>query len=299
MNIIALLNPFEAVTSGDTMIVQFPSDHNQYTIDGKLMRSTYNRQIAMDVNSEICRYTPPKKTLAKVIAADGVEYTAEERSAELSRFLGEDGEAGYPSLEVEFEHRKLLQNINDGEMIYDVTDAETTPVEVTVVGEYVDTGSKFITTPLIFGKGRFYTSANSFYKVNVAGVIGDTIKTFAEENNLKFENSTHSGFRYAKVDGSYVIPKEWELDSQKGERVLPTLEAAKQFEGEVRQVISRHLRAKFNIGRASGILISELYSELVSISNLLDKLDVKQKSVQTKHTVREKLVKLRNRLGNE
>ena len=67
MSIIALLNPFEAIVSGETMVVQFPSDYGTYRIDGKEFPSLYNKQLVMSRESTIEKVKKHPKTLVKVV----------------------------------------------------------------------------------------------------------------------------------------------------------------------------------------------------------------------------------------
>ena len=298
MSIIALLNPFEAIVSGETMVVQFPSDYGTYRIDGKEFPSLYNKQLVMSRESTIEKVKKHPKTLVKVVRTDGVEYSQEEFNSIMNKYVDEDGERYYPSLEEEFEHRKLLESFKDCERVYEQSSDEVTTIEVTVVGEYTDTGSKFIETPLVYGKGRWFTGSNSFYRVNVSGVIGDTIKKFADDNEYKFENSTHSGFRYAKVDGKYVIPKEFELLSDAGLKVFPTLDQASQCEAETRSKMLNHLRGTFNKSEVGVVTVKQIYSELNSLQNSLDNLEVKQKSFNSLNSLRGKVRALKETLGN-
>jgi hypothetical protein len=281
---IALLRDFEAVKSGEVLIVQLPSNWQQYAISGKVLGSRSGHQITIHQDEVLQKYTPPVKTFVKVVFEDKSELSVEEYRAIQNKYIDEDGDTTYPSLEAEFEHRKQLLELDKSIKVYDETIEQFTPIELTIIGEMNDTGSKYITTPLVYGKARFSQYTEGFYNLNVLSLLADALKDFAEESNLQLTNSSHSGYRFAKLDDTYVSNKTWDdMLEGKSNRTFKTLEEAKSAENIIRNDFLNYLRAKFNKNTLDAASVAQVYTRLESIKNSVRDLDVKQKSYHSKN----------------
>jgi hypothetical protein len=295
MQLIAMLNYFEAVTSGDVMIIQLPANR-VWDIDGKRVASPYGKgtQVSVAKDAVISTVTSAQRVLKHYVNGDS------EISSELMNEYRADFDYGdnYPDLETEFQHRKLLADLGKYTPVYEKTPEVLIPIEYRVIGEFTDTGSDYIETALTYGKGRFYNNEMSFFKLNVTGLLGNELQRFAKEKGLTFSNSTHSGYRYAQINGLYVSEKAWETRLQEGStQYHPTLTSAKKAEqtlvGELRQM----LNAKFNYSKLDGLLINEIYGDLQRIKGYVQELEVKVKSDNTKRLAIRAIDELQIKLG--
>jgi len=295
MQVITMLNDYEAVVSGDVMIIQLPISR-KWDIDGKRIETSYMKcqQFSVAKDAIISLVTPPQRTL-KYYTKDGIDIPSERMSAYRAEY---DYGDNYPSLEVEFEHRKLLAELDKFTAVYEESPEILTPIEYKIIGEFTDTGSDFIETPLTYGKGRFYNNETSFFKLNVTGLLGNELQKFAKERGLSFDNSNHSGYRYAKIDGVYVSEKAWENRLQEGSaQYYPTLSSAIGTEQALVGELRLMLNAKFNYNKVDGVLVNEIYNELTYIKNKVIFLDVKAKHDTDKKITLNRIDKLINRLG--
>lgn len=295
MQLITMLNDFEAVTSGDVMIIQLPANR-VWDIDGKRVASPYGKgtQVSVAKDAVISTVTAAQRVLKHYVNGDS-EISSERMNAYRSDFYYGDN---YPDLETEFEHRKLLAELDKFTPVYEETPEVLTPIEYKVIGEFTDTGSAYIETSLTYGKGRFYNNETSFFKLNVTGLLGNELQKFAKEKGLTFSNSTHSGFRYAQINGVYVSEKAWETRLQEGStQYFPTLSSAIGAEqalvGELRQM----LNAKFNYSKLDGLLVNEIYGDLRRIKEYVQGLEVKVKSDNSKRLAIRAIDELQIKLG--
>jgi hypothetical protein len=291
-----MLNDFEAVTSGDVMIIQLPSSR-KWDIDGKRIETSYVKgtQVSVAKDAVISTVTSPQRVLKYYVNGWSSEISIERMNAYRADF---DYGDNYPDLETEFEHRKLLAELDKFTPVYEETPEVLIPIEYKVIGEFTDTGSDYIETALTYGKGRFYNNEMSFFKLNVTGLLGNELQKFAKEKGLTFSNSTHSGYRYAQINGVYVSEKAWETRLQEGStQYHPTLSSAIGAEqtlvGELRQM----LNAKFNYSKLGVLLINEIYGDLRRIKGYVQELEVKVKSDNTKRLAIRAIDELQIKLG--
>jgi hypothetical protein len=298
MQFITMLKDFEAVVSGNTMVIQLPANR-VWDIDGKRIETRYSSvspQYSVAIDAVISQVTPAQRTLVKY-TLDGVDITLEQMRGH--RRAWDDGDC-YPDLETEFEHRKLLAELDKAVGVYEETPELLTPIEYKVVGEFTDTGSKFIETPLTYGKGRFYPNDTSFFKLNVTGLLGDTLRQFAKERGFSFENSTHSGYRYAKIDNTYVSTKEWEKKLEENStQYYPTLSAAIGAEQTLVAELRQMLNSRFNYSKLEGLLCSDVFKELEYLLGRVSALEVKAKSESSHRAVIVNIKQLMTKLGEK
>jgi hypothetical protein len=146
------------------------------------------------------------------------------------------------------------------------------------VGELTDTGSKFIETPLVFGQARFSNYDNAFYKLNVSELLGNVIKEFAKDKGMKFNNSTHSGYRYCQIDGSYVSSGKWEKLLDGAQHHYKSLSLAKEMEKEYTTEMLAYLKAKYNTEKLSEESCAAVFAQLKDIRYKVANLKVTSKS---------------------
>lgn len=283
------LKQHEAVKCGDVLVVQLGT--GQYAVSGNKLERTYNTQVSILEGELLQTYVAPIKKLIKIITAEGAEYTAEDYYR-LNNIDVED----FETLDEEYNHRKLLQSLHDGEKVYEETPEVFTPVEITIVGEFKDTGSKYITTPLVHGNARFSSYDNSFYRLDVTQLFVDTVKQFAQDSNLKLEES-HS-WKYCKIDGQYIASStQLEKYADKSVRMCSSLEAAKELENGIRSEINTYLRGRFNRTEMNKITAAQVFTDIERIRSRVQQLDVKQKHASEQKSLANLCTTLLNKLG--
>jgi hypothetical protein len=291
------LKDFEAVQAGDTLIIQLPHRWGGYMVGNRQLNGT---QVTINVGETICEYTAPKRTWIKTILKDGTELSDHEVNDIHDQYYDDDEEKMvYPSLKEEFAHRERLLEISEGEKVYLEEEAILTPVEYKIVGELKDTGNPFVETAVSYGKGRFSTSDNSFFKLSVSEVIGDTLKKFAAEAELPFVNGTHSGYKYAKIKDQYVIGSgsKWEKQSENSFKYFPSLQDAQKYEDDIRSELHEYLAAKFNMTVIGKFVAAEIFADLQAILKKVEGLDVMRKAQDNKQYTKNAINALMKKLG--
>ncbi len=291
------LKDFEAVQAGDTVIIQVPHRWGGYMVSNRQLNGT---QITINKDETLYTYTAPQRTWIKTILKDGTEFSAQEVNAIHNQYYDDDEEKiVYPSLKEEFAHRERLLELGGGEKVYLEEEAILTPVQYVIVGELKDTGNPFIETAVSWGKGRFSTTDNSFFKLNVSGVIGDTLKKFAAEAELPFKNGSHSGYKYAQIKGDYVVTNgKWENMAEKCFKYFPSLQDAQKYEDGIRNELHEYLAAKFNMTVIGKFVAAEIFSDLQAILKKVDALDVMRKAQDGKQYTKNAINALMKKLGD-
>jgi len=257
-----------------------------YEINGVRTSVGYQQQFAVESLDSIKRVTAVKgKVLHYTLGEEQVSVTEYQAISNLvssmsAEFYNEDAdEYIFPNLDTEFEFKKKQELLNRHVAVRAADTEQLDTVDITVVGEAVDTGSKFIDTPFSYGQVSF--NGRGVFRVDMSAIAADEYqKQQANYTQFKFTNITHSNIRFAQADSNYLFKDDTLGAKENQVRVLTTLADAKALEAEVRAAISNTMRQKLapvtltkNIVTATGVLNS-----LETIKSQLAKLDVKQKS---------------------
>lgn len=257
-----------------------------YEINGVRTSVGYNQQLVVESLDSIKRVTAVKgKVLHYTLGEEQVSVTEYQALSNLvssmsAEFYNEDAdEYIFPNLDTEFEFKKKQELLNRHVAVRAADTEQLDTVDITVVGEAVDTGSKFIDTPFSYGQVSF--NGRGVFRVDMSAIAADEYqKQQANYSHVKFTNSTHCNIRFAQADSNYLFKDDTLGAKENQVRVLTTLADAKALEAEVRAAISNTMRQKLapvtltkNIVTATGVLNS-----LETIKSQLAKLDVKQKS---------------------
>lgn len=207
----------------------------------------------------------------------------------------DDGEYHYPSLEVEFEHRKQVEELKENYLpVYDIKPDKEEPIQLTCVGSATPTGSPFIETALAYSKTKF--SDSGFYRVNWSGLTAKILKDFVDEHNLHkdFTNATHSNVRFAQVKGKYILSSDVSGADKEQTKVYSDLGSAKEAVESHTKSLLKHLYTKtfgdnivLNKATLGGVV-----RDLKAIKSSLANLEVKQKSSQSKRILVNKVYNL-------
>lgn len=290
----------QAVKLDSSVYVVSLSGSGVYEINGIRTSVGYNEQVVVESLESIKRVT--------IVQGEVLYYTLGEEQVsvaeyqELSKlvaglakeFYNDDAdEYFFPDLDTEFEFKKKQELLNRHVRVRDDDTEQLDTVDITVVGEAVDTGSKFIDTPFSYGQTSF--NGRGVFRVDLSAIAADEYqKQQANYTQFKFTNSTHSNIRFAQADSNYLF-KEDTLGAKENQvRVMTKLSAAKELEAEVRAAISNTMRQKLapvaltkDIVTATGVLNS-----LETIKSQLARLDVKQKSYHDWTSVSSKVKEL-------
>ena len=216
---------------------------------------------------------------------------------QLSQYWDEDSdEYVYPTLEEEFEVRKAQESLrNDYTAVYSEKGYYWEDVALNIVGEWVDTGSEWITTPFSFGMTTYGSGA---FQVSSSALAWHTFKNWCNNNDKKYDGDN---LRFVKVDGSYVFGTRFDhtpyIKSSSSVRVFKTIEEAKDYEEEVRSSIIKHMNSLFLDQELKDRERKSVIEDLRLIKTSLLGMDVKVKSNTSKRQVLNKIEKVINNLG--
>ena len=257
-----------------------------YEVNGVRTGVQYGSQLVVDSLESIKQVTTVQgEVLYYTLGEEQVSVAEYQALSKLVASISEEfynddaDEYFFPNLDTEFEFKKKQELLNRHVRVRAADTEQLEPVDITVVGEAVDTGSKFIDTPFSYGQVSF--NGRGVFCVNLSAIAADEYqKQQSNYTQLKFTNSTHSNIRFAQADTNYLFKDDTLGAKENQVRVLTTLVAAKALEDEVRAAISNVMRQKLapvaltkDIVTATGVLNS-----LETIKSQLTKLDVKQKS---------------------
>jgi hypothetical protein len=256
-----------------------------FEVNGVRTSIGYNQQLVVESLDSIQRVTAvPGEVLHYTLGEEQVSVAEYQALGKLVAGIAEEfynddvGEYIFPDLDTEFEFKKKKELLTRHVCVRAADTEQLDKVDITVVGEAVDTGSEFIVTPFSYGQVSF--NGRGVFQVNLSAIAADEYqKQQANYTQFKFTNSTHSNIRFAQADTNYLFKDDTLGAKENQVRVLTTLAGAKALEAEVRATISNTMRHKLapfaltkDIVTAVGVLTS-----LETIRNQLAKLDVKQK----------------------
>lgn len=201
----------------------------------------------------------------------------------------------YPSLEVEFEHRKHVEELKENYIpVYHETPDIIEPVQLSCVGNATPTGNQFIEIALAYSKAKF--SDSGFYRVNWSGLTAKILKDFIDEHDLhkEFSNSDHSNVRFAQIKNKYIMNDNIRGADKEKYGVYANLELAKDAIESHTKSLRKYLYTKVfgdNIV-LNKVTLGNVVKELESIKSSLANIEVKQKGVQPKNILLNKISKL-------
>lgn len=258
-----------------------------YEINGVRTWVGYQQQFAVESLDSIKRVNPVKGEVLHYTLVEGQVSVAEYQALNLlvsnmaeEFYNDDDDEYFFPDLDTEFEFKKKQELLNRHVAVRAPDTERLDTVNITVVGEAIDTGSKFIVTPFSYGQVSF--NGRGVFRIDLSAIAADEFQKQQANYTqfITFTNSTHSNIRFAQADSNYLFKDDTLGAKENQVRVLTTLADAKALEAEVRAAISNTMRQKLapvtltkNIVTATGVLNS-----LETIKSQLAKLDVKQKS---------------------
>lgn len=279
------LLPYNAIRIGGQLAVNLPSGN--YKICEKEVPSYSSVVFLEEECLPIFRIKKGGLFVKRREREDGETISNEEfmeRYSKITEGYREDDEFCFPDLETEYRVKKAIQDLELFGPIYDKHPDTFEEVDIVVVGEAADTGSKFITTALSVGKGSFVNA--NFYKVDVSGVVADEFKRFMIENQIEYVNPTHSNVRFVQVNGKYIMTNIVG-GSEKVFSYCTSLSEAQKSEKEKRSEIKTHLSLLFHKGEP--VSVGEIYSSLLEIKESVSKLRTTAKSTTSRNSALNKI----------
>lgn len=294
------LKQYEAVLVGESIILQLveTSYHSSkdYLIDGE-PRNINSAQITLNKDSSIKKITKGTRKIVGMNLVDGSYVDYATYSSQRDKY-DVDGEPEYPTLEEEYQHKKLMQPYQGSEWVYEETPDTYEDIQINIVGEVADTGCQHIENALALGQGKFNNSG--YYRVNLKGVIAATVAKFSKEFELPAHHSS-SGIEFVQLGGSYVFNNSFkynnDLKSSGGYRVVTTLQAAKEVVYQVEQDTWKYLSLKYGTNlKVTPSSASVIHGKIASIQSRVNSLEVKTKSDSTHRLLKKEIVELQDAL---
>lgn len=300
--LISGLAQYEAVVVGESMILQLAENtylsHRDYLIDGE-HRILNSHQLTLNKDSSIKKVIKGHKKVIGLNLINGSYVDYPTYVAHRDRYEDEEY-AAYPSLESEFEHRKLMQTYEGSEWVYEETPDNYEDINIKIVGEVADTGSEYIENALSYGQGKFNNSG--FYRLDLLGVITSTVNKFAKQYELTTYNSGTSSVEFIQMGGSYVFNSSFKYNNcfkSNRYRVVTTLLEAKVLENEVANDTWKYLSLKFGANlKVTSDSAKIIHEKLCNVQARVNGLDVKQKSESTLRLVKKEITELQEALYN-
>lgn len=206
----------------------------------------------------------------------GEELLPEEYTRKCEDLLQECDEMDeWSSIDAEYAWKKWSQGWVSEQV---VETSEVKPV-VEVVEVTIDTGSKHI-SPI--WSINTLPDEKRLFVLDVFAAAKEAFTDACYKWEARYEIPSHSGLRYAKVDGEYVFQAEW-----KGE-FHGTLEQAKTREKEIQEEVEKSVAVV--VSKKRGLLLSDLelaevYKQIIIIKSGVAELSVKQCSSEDKIAV--------------
>lgn len=255
-----------------------------------------NKQVVLSEEPALRKVTLGRRELTHY-EHEGTALSVKEYNSINGKYYDEDGDRCYPSLEVEYEHKKELQELYKFKAVYHQHEDTFEDIETRCVGDVVDTGSRYIENALSYGKACFTNSC--FYRVNLSAVTSSELSDFVEEHNLKskYKNPNHSNVHYAQIDNQYVMTNLPYSDKDKF-TMATSLEDATKVEKETRAEVRSHLNMKVLGSNYAlhGKTLTETYTRVEQWMNTLQEIDVKVKSDSKKRGLRNSMNKFKAEL---
>lgn len=294
------LKQYEAVLVGESIVLQLSETNyhssRDYLIDGE-SRTIGASQVILNKDSIIKKVIKGTRKIVGMNLVDGSYVAYSQYIIERDQY-DVDGEPEYPTLEEEYQHKKLMQTYQGAQWVYEETPDTYEDIEIKIVGEVADTGCQHIENALSLGQGKFNNSG--YYRVNLKGVIGATVDKFSKEFNLPAHHSS-SGIEYVQLGGSYVFNSSFkynnDVKNSGGYRVVTTLQEAKDVVYQVENATWQYLSLKYGTNlKVTPASASVIHGKIASIQNRVNSLEVKQKSDSTLRLLKKEIVELQEAL---
>lgn len=226
--------------------------------------------------------------------ASGARLTAAEyadKSAELlTGAHREDGELQFPSLEAEFEYRKFAERWCNREYSEQTAVREPASAEVTEIR--VESGDPDIVS---LWNSPHVRNDVRLYSLNRDALMIRTAMEQCAAAGLSFDNATHSGLRFAKIDGAYAFDDTF----SESRPFIGTVEQCRAEKAKCIDRVTRIVRPR--AAQKKGVTLSNAGSVLLALKDvqrLLLGVRAKQDTASSLVSARERVATLVEGLHN-
>lgn len=272
----------KAIKMGDVFIVKLPQYYNSsYEINGVRSNGGLHTVPSLDC---VLKVIQARKDLKHYVLGDEQLSVKEYREKSPHIYYDEDYEEyQFDSLEHEYEVKKEWERVKVATPVYEETPETLEPVEIELIGEQIDTGSKFISTPYQLGKA-FFNKEGGLFSLSKFSIASDEVKVVRNEfKEANIDIPTHSGLEYVKVNGSYVFTNAPSYIKRSCyPSVLTSLQDAKDIEEAVRREVRSLMLVAIKPTVASDTTIKDILDMLSGLERSIKSIDVKQKSAISK-----------------
>lgn len=306
MKIFNGLRDNQAVFFNGRYVVQLPRG---VFLDSSGNTLSSGQVVVEDLN--IQKETKEPSRIVKYIFSDGTEKFPEDYIAvinEMEQYEDDWGEPNYPSIEVEFDIRKRLQEFQDAEKVYSEPVVRHENIDIDVIGSAEDTGSDFIETPFQHGCVT-WNASTGIYKLLTTQVSLDQWRKEASENTEHaFDNAKGIGggnkgkLEFAKIDNKYVfthLQNKTFINRGNTAEIFSTLKAAQEREKEIRQIVSQEVAKHTNTGKPDDKTLGEIIQDVDKLNRLVREIESKQKTENKKWTALKNIGELSDRLTKQ
>ncbi len=263
-----------------------------YVDEQKLPLSYTNKSVLLDKESlDKVIYKNTKTHVVKwKNTITGEELSPEEYSAKCSELFAayNEDEEEWGDIDAEYAWKKW----NQGWEVEREYEEEVIKPAIEIVEVTIDTGSKNISP--IWSVDTL-PDEKRLFSLDVFSAAKDAFIAACNKWEAKYEIPSHSGLRFAKVDGEYVFQVEW-----KG-AFHGTLEKAKAREAEIKAEVESAVAIVVSKKRGvmfSDVELAEVYKQLSSIRSDVYNLPVKQSGSKDQQELVGRIGKLITSIAN-
>lgn len=302
------LKDFEALDIGGQLLIKLPQYHSNLYKIGDNEPRTLSGGVIVEKGVDVSKVIVGSKFITHY-EKDGQKLAKEEFESiayeNRKKYLDEDGDVTYPSLDVEYECRKNLEQIVGYRAVYDKEDDKFEPLEITVKGVIENSDSEFINSSLSFGQATF-TDAK-LYQLNETGVVTKAFWDFIEKHQLK-DRTVNDGIsfrnyvRFAKVDGNFIMTDSGILGiEEKKSSYHTSLKEAEDREKYLTNLVKEHLQFKLFGGKEvlDGVQKGVIYDDLESLERMVRNVEPKQKGMSNYRNSLAKINEIKKKIKGE
>lgn len=272
----------QAVQVNDDLLLVKLDTYKEYKVEDTHINTNNNSSnFYIGVNSKVYLVTRLRKRTTSYVLKDGTELTVEKYQEKRKEIFGKyyssyDDELYFPDTETELRIKGNWIPYEKPESIYSEPEEILEPVEITIVGAIEDTGSKYITTPILLGKTT-WNYKSGFYRVNITRATYDVWCELASKYKdvAVFDNTDRNYLRWAKVDGTYLFNDSY---TERQYSYHTTLEEAQTSLNRWEKIVRTKILDKIKPKSINDKQVSEVINLLNKTYNDVQAIDSKVKT---------------------
>lgn len=248
--------------------------HGEYEVNGECIQG--GKEIAVEDIDKIYRVSRNREVTHFEDKKTGDTYSPEyirELRQKWDHLIDEDGDF-IGNTEQELEYVKDKAVFRGVVPVHSDEYVTKTPVEISVIGYLVDTGSDFIETGPAVGNAR------SVFSVQESRIAKDECRKTLEGCGLSYDIPNHSNIRFVRVGAQYLFTEFKStryVYEDNSTRVYNKLEEAQKREREIREFVKQQLNTILKDKALDDVMLSDMLGDLRKIHGKVRDLDVKRK----------------------